>query len=153
MIKRLNQESGFTLTEVVVAQVVLIIGAIAIWTTFVTGSRFNAESEDKTIAANIAQHKMEEIMNTRFRYIVEDHPVGETSFDSEPQALPYWTLNSEGEWVTALSEGRYQISYPDGEDADPLRIKVTILWYNQFDQDSTLSLETLVSMTPGRFRQ
>jgi type II secretory pathway pseudopilin PulG len=153
MIKRLNQESGFTLTEVVVAQVVLIIGAIAIWTTFVTGSRFNAESEDKTIAANIAQHKMEEIMNTRFRYIIEDHPPGETSFDSEPQAIPYWTLNSEGEWVTALSEGRYQVSYPDGEDADPLRIKVTILWYNQFDQDSTLSLETLVSMTPGRFRQ
>lgn len=153
MIKRLAQENGFTITEAVVAQVVLIIGAIAIWTTFVAGSRYNAESEDRTIAANIAQLKMEQIMNTRFRYIVAEHPPGETSFASESQGPPFWTLNTQGEWIISLPQGRYQISYPDGVDADPMRIDVTILWRNSFGQDSSLSLETLVSMTPGRFRQ
>jgi len=153
MMERLAQENGFTITEAVIAQVVLIIGAIAIWTTFVAGSRFNAESEDKTVAANIAQWKMEEIMNTRFRYIVVEHPLGETSFENEPQGRPYWTLNAQDEWIVSLPEGRYQVSYPDGLDADPMRIDVTILWRNGFGRDSTLSLETLVSMTPGRFRQ
>ncbi len=44
-------------------------------------------------------------------------------------------------------------TYPDGLDADPIRIKVSILWDGNFARDSSLSLETLVSMTPGRFRQ
>ena len=122
MIKRLAQESGFTITEAVIAQVVLIIGAIAIWTTFVAGARFNAESEDKTVAANIAQWKKEEIMNTRFRYIVAEHPPGESKFESESQGPPYWTLNTQDEWIVSLPEGRYQVSYPDGLDADPMRI-------------------------------
>jgi len=152
MMKRLAQEGGFTITEAIVAQVVLIIGAIAIWTTFIAGSRFNAESEDRTVATNIAQWKLEEIMNTRFRYIVEEHPPGETSFDDIPEE-PYWDLNSEGDGAPALPDGRCEISYPDGLDADPVRIKVSILWDGSFARDSSLSLETLVSMTPGRFRQ
>jgi len=149
MIKRLAQEGGFTITEAIVAQVVLIIGAIAIWTTFIAGSRFNAESEDRTVATNIAQWKLEEIMNTRFRYIVEEHPPGETSFD-DIQEEPYGNLNSEGDWAPALPDGRCEIGYPDGLDADPIRIKVTILWDGNFAGDSSIELETLVAMTPGR---
>jgi type II secretory pathway pseudopilin PulG len=148
----LNRERGFTIVEVVVAQAILIIGAVAIWSVFTTGARLNAESEDKTIAANVARLKMEEIMNTRFRYIVAEYPAGETAFDSEPQGPPYWTRNSGGAWMPSLPVGRYQVGYPDGEDADPLRIKVTVLWQDRFDRDSSLSLETFVSMTPGRFR-
>ena len=150
--KRLAQEGGFTITEAIVAQVVLIIGAIAIWTTFIAGSRFNAESEDRTVASNIAQWKLEEIMNTRFRYIVEEHPAGETSFYDISEE-PYWAPNSAGDWAVTLPDGRCEISYPDGEDADPVRIKVTVLWDGNFTGDSSLSLETLVSMTPGRFRE
>ena len=148
----MNRERGFTIVEVVVAQAILIIGAVAIWSVFMTGARLNAESEDRTIGSNVARLKLEEIMNTRFRYIVAEHPAGETTFDSEPQGPPYWTRNSEGEWIPSLPGGRYEVSYPDGEDADPLRIKITISWYNHFHQDSSLSLETFVSMTPGRFR-
>ena len=158
MIKLLNQERGFTIIEALIAQVILLVGATAIWSMFVVGSRLNAESEDKTVAANIAQLKVEEIMNTRFRYIVEDHPPGVTAFDggevdgSGTQGPPFWTLDSKGQWRPALPEGKYEISYPDGLDADPLRIKVTISWLGRGHSDSSLSLETLVSMTPGRFR-
>jgi hypothetical protein len=152
MMKLLNQERGFTIIEAVWAQVILIIGAIAIWSALVVGARMNAESEDRTIGANIARLKVEEIVNTRFRYIVEEHPAGETTFESQPQRPPYWTLNSEDKWVPSLPEGKYTITYPDGIDADPLRLKVIISWRGQAYPDSSLSIETLVSMTPGRFR-
>jgi len=151
MIKLLNRERGFTIIEAAMAQVVLIVGAISIWSALVVGARMNAESEDRTIAANVARLKMEEIVNTRFRYIVEEHPADETTFESEPQRPPYWTLNSEGQWVPSLPEGKYAITYPDGEDADPLRVKVVISWRGEAYPNSSLSIETLVSMTPGRF--
>jgi type II secretory pathway pseudopilin PulG len=153
MIRLLNREKGFTIIEGLVAQVVLILVAVATWSAFTAGIRFNAEAEDRTIAANIAQYKVEELMNTPYRYIVERHPAGETSFDSLPQAKPFWTINSEGGWILSLQEGKYVISYPDGEDADPLRIRVAVWWKSQLGHDSSLDLETRVSMTPGRFRQ
>ena len=152
MIRLLNQEKGFGIIEAVVAQVILVLGALCIWNIFVAGSRFNAESEDRAIAANVAQLQMEKLMNTRFRYIVAENPAGETSFESESQREPFWILNSEGVWIPSLQGGKYRISYPDGEDADPLRIMVTVLWNSHLRRESTLSLETLVSMTPGRFR-
>ena len=130
MMQFLDQENGFTIVEAFIAQVILIIVALATWSVFVAGSRFNAESEDRTVAASVAQLKMEEMMNTPFRYIVEQHPAGETRFDSLPQAKPYWIPNSEDQWIPSLPEGRYTIGYPDGVDADPLRIIITISWEN-----------------------
>jgi|GEM_PF-1387467 len=152
MTKLLNRERGFTMIEAIMVQAILIIGAISIWGAFVVGARLNAESEDRTIAANVARLKMEEIANTRFRYIVVEHPAGETTFESQPQEPPYWTLNSQEQWIPSLPEGKYTVSYPNGEDADPLRIKVTVSWLGEAYPDSSLSMETLVSMTPGRFR-
>lgn len=156
IMKSLNQERGFTIIETVVAQVVLVVGALCLWNVYIAGTRFNAESEDRTVAANIAQLQMETIMNTRFRYIVEEHsasPEGGEFFENEQQDEPFWTLNSNDEWIPSLPEGKYKISYPDGEDADPLRVMVTILWNSHLGRESSLSLETLVSMTPGRFRE
>ncbi len=150
--KILDQESGFTLTEVVLALAITLIGAAFIIAVFLAGARFNAESEDRTVAANIAQLKMEEIMNTRFRYITYDHPPGETTFGSRLQAEPYWTIDSQGQWATSLPGGKCKVEYPDGLDADPLRIKVTVSWLGHLGLNSAVSLETLVSMTPGRFR-
>ena len=157
MRKLINQERGFTIIEAVIAQVVLVVGALCIWNVYIAGTRFNAESEDRTIAAAVAQLQIEEIMNTRFRYIVDEHPASPEkgiSFESEPQGEPFWTVNSQGEWISSLPEGRYVISYPgpDDEDSDPLEIRVTIYWNSHLGRESSLSLETLVSMTPGRFR-
>ena len=153
MRKILNQESGFTMIEAILALVITLIGAAFIISVFLAGTRFNAESEDRTVATSIAQLKVEEIMNTRFRYITYDHPpAGETSFTSKPQDNPYWATDSQGQWILSLPEGKYKVEYPDGLDADPLRIKVTVSWLGYLGLNSSVSLETLVSMTPGRFR-
>jgi len=160
--KSLNQERGFTIVETIVAQVVLVLGALCVWNVYMAGTRFNAESEDRTVAANIAQLQMEKIMNTRFRHIVAEHPASPEAgvpFESEQQGEPFWTVTevpttegptTEGaEWILSLPDGRYKISYPDGEDADPLRVMVTILWNSHLKRASSLSMETLVAMTPG----
>ena len=126
MRKLLDEKGGFTVIEAVVAQIMLTIGALSVWSLFVIGSRLNAESEDRTIATNIAQQKIEEIMNTRFRYIVATHPAGQVLFMDEAQEEPYWIYNQKGELVTSLPNGKYIVSYPDGIDADPLRIRVEV---------------------------
>jgi prepilin-type N-terminal cleavage/methylation domain-containing protein len=155
MKKRLDWQRGFTLIEAIVALAVLLIGALATCSAFVIGSRFNAHSEDRTIAANIAQLKMEEIKNTYYLSIVTEHPPGETLFQNESQGEPYWTLNSAGEWRTSLPEGKYEISYPGldlnaGIIPDPLIVIVTVSWSNDVHESSSLSLKTIFSMSPGR---
>jgi len=149
--KLLKQKNGFTVIEAVVAQIMLTIGALSVWSLFVVGSRLNAESEDRTIATNIAQQKMEEIMNTRFRCIVTTHPAGQVLFTDEAQEEPYWIYDRKGELITSLPNGKYTISYPDGLNADPLRIRVKVSWEGMHP-NSFVSMETLVSITPGKFR-
>ncbi|MFC1714486.1 prepilin-type N-terminal cleavage/methylation domain-containing protein [Candidatus Poribacteria bacterium] len=162
MRKLLSQQRGFTLIEVIVGYIVLTITALATCSAFVAGSQLNAKSEDRTIAADIAQLKMEEIKNTYYRYIVYDHPAGETLFKDEPPGEPYWTLNSQGNWITALPEGKCEISYPGldlnaGIIPDPLAVRVTISWLSDIDANSSqsqgissLSLKTVFSISPGR---
>jgi len=149
MIKLLNQERGFTIIEAVVAQVVLIIGALCIWNVYAAKIQFNSESENRAVAASVAQFQMEKIMSTRFRYIVTEYPPGETHFTSESQDKPFWVLDSQGELKQSLPEGRYVISYPDGVDADPLGIMVTVLWSSNIGRELSLNLETRVAMAPG----
>lgn len=160
--KLLNQQSGFTLVEVIIGYVVLTITALATCSAFVAGSRFNATSEDRTVAVNIAQLKMEEIKNTHYRFIVRDHPAGVTLFKNQPQAQPYWTLSSQGGWIPALPEGKYEIIYPGLDLAadiipNPLIVKVTVSWSSATDANpspsqevSSLSLKTIFSIVPGR---
>ena len=154
MIILLNKQRGFTLIEAVMAQAILIIVALATCSAFIVGSRFNAESEDKTIAANIAQLKMEAIKSTHYLSIIYDHPAGVTLFANEPQEEPYWDLNSQGQWKTALPDGQYEISYPGldlaaGVVPDPLVVKVTISWGGDVYASSSLTLKTIFAMAPG----
>ncbi len=152
--RKLKQERGLTLIEVVIAQVILLIGAVAVWSSIIVTTKVNAESEDRTIAANIAQLKVEEIMNRiksepkSFLSIESLYSSAETAFESEPQDSPYWTLSSEGLWIPSLPGGRYIVSYPPVVDADPAkvkRIKVTVLWNGYLYSDSSLSVETLAA--------
>jgi type II secretory pathway component PulJ len=152
--KIMKHERGLTLIEVVIAQVILLIGAVAVWSSIIVTTKVNAESEDRTIAANIAQLKVEEIMNRiksepkSFLSIESLYSSAETAFESEPQDTPYWTLSSEGLWIPSLPGGRYMVSYPPVVDADPAkikRIKVTVLWNGYLYSDSSLSVETLAA--------
>ena len=43
MTELLNRERGFTLIEVIIAHLILVIVSMAIWGAFAAGSRFNAD--------------------------------------------------------------------------------------------------------------
>jgi Tfp pilus assembly protein PilV len=147
-VKRLlNRDGGFTITEALIAQLVLVIGAVSVWSVFVITGRLNAESEDRTIAANIAQRKMEEIMRMDFDSIAEETV---TAFAEKPKSPPYWVLSSTDEWVTSLPEGKYQVSLSPvaGEDPNEIKsVKVTISWRSNThpNSDASLDLNTVVS--------
>jgi len=135
--KIMKQERGITLIEVVIAQVILLIGALAVWSSIIVTTKVNAESEDRTVAANIAQLKIEEIIDRiksepkSFLSIESLYPSVETAFESETQDAPYWTISSEDLWVPSLPGGKYIVNYPPVVDADPAqvkRIKVTVSW-------------------------
>ncbi len=158
--KSLNRESGFTFIEVLVAEAILIIGTLALWSVFVAGSRYNSESENRTVATNIAQYLMEETIENLTSTDFEDvMGTGEVAFESQPQGPPFWALSSAntsqesiywepelwGEWTVSLPEGKYEVSYPDSVTADPLRILVTISWQSNPPRASSLEIQTLVS--------
>ena len=143
------------------AYVVLAITALATCSAFMVGSRFNAKSEDRTVAANIARLKMEEIKNTHYLSIVNEHPAGETLFEQESQQPPYWALNAAGEWTPALPEGKYEITYPGldfsaGVVPDPLTVMVTVTWLNDDtgaspgENTCSVSLKTIFSVAPAK---
>lgn len=132
--------------EAIIAQALLILGALAIWSVLTSGARLNAEAEDKTIAVNIAQYLLEEkvkdLQDTEFADV---SGTGEIGFGDTTTGTPYWTQNSSGSWIVAIPAGTYEISYPDGTNADPLRIMVTITWKSKLPRTSSIDLQTLVS--------
>jgi hypothetical protein len=130
------------------------MGALATCSAFVVGSRFSNHSEDKTIAVNIARLKMEEIKNTYYLSIFNEHPPGEILFENEAKAEPYWILNSSGEWITSLPKGKYEISYPgldlsSGIIPTPLIVKVTVSWSDDIHIKPSITLKTFFGMAPG----
>lgn len=142
-----NNEKGFTLAEAVVAQMILMIVALATLNGFIIGFKFNAESEDKTVATNIAQQKLEEIIKafiTNPNNMGNLHPAGITLFSSLPQITPYY-VSINGVWKEALKNGKYQISYPYGLNANPISVKVTVSWDSPTNKEASVSLESLLS--------
>jgi prepilin-type N-terminal cleavage/methylation domain-containing protein len=71
---------GFTLTEAMMAVVVLGIAAASLLVPFVSGAVVRAEGINRTLAARLASDLMEQIVNTPF-----DQIVGSYNGYSEPQ--------------------------------------------------------------------
>ena len=75
-----TSKQGFTLTEAMMAVVVLGIAAASLLIPFISGAAVRAEGINRTLAARLASDLMEEIVNTPF-----DQIVGSYDGYSEPQ--------------------------------------------------------------------
>ncbi|MHC4132608.1 MAG: type IV pilus modification PilV family protein [Planctomycetota bacterium] len=75
-----RNEGGFTLTEAILAMVILGVASVILVLPFSTGAAIQAEGVNRTIGANLASELMEKVISTSFEQIV-------TSFDgySEPE--------------------------------------------------------------------
>jgi len=66
--------SGFTLTEVSIAVLVLVAAIVPLMTAFVYGARWTAESRDLITAVNLAQGKLEELKNRTYANLEAGEP-------------------------------------------------------------------------------
>ena len=68
-----TSEQGFTLTEAMMAVLVLGIAAVSLLLPFISGAAARAEGINRTLAARLAGDLMEEIVNTPFDQIVDNY--------------------------------------------------------------------------------
>jgi prepilin-type N-terminal cleavage/methylation domain-containing protein len=66
-------KQGFTLTEAMMAVVVLGIAAASLLIPFISGATVRAEGVNRTLAARLASDLMEQIVNTPFDQIVDSY--------------------------------------------------------------------------------
>ncbi len=59
--QRRNGENGFSLIEVLIALVVIVIGVMAVYSMMVMGIRLQVLSRDTTLAIGLAEVKLEEL--------------------------------------------------------------------------------------------
>jgi hypothetical protein len=144
-----NQQEGSILIEGFMGLISLFIICSGIFSTFIAGYKVNAQSEDRTVAANIARYKMEELVTADYDTVVSVHPPGETPFLAETTDTPYWTLNPDGTWKTSLIEGKYTVTYPGYDEVlgiipDPLPVKVEVSWVTPAGNNASLILRTML---------
>lgn len=68
--KRWRKDRGFTLIEIVMTTLILVVGFLIIATSYVAMARANRYSERQDTAINLASRVMEDLRNTRFNQIV-----------------------------------------------------------------------------------
>ncbi len=140
-----KNNSGFTLTEVLIAAVIVVAGIMAYL--MVSGNVIgqNAQSKKKTIAVTLAQDRVESIKNTALTVSLD----GADGLASPTESAGVWTANATGEVVDATgtagtADDIYTRTWTITEHAtlaEFYTVAVTVTW----DGSKTITLDTLIS--------
>lgn len=93
MCRRLEAEDGFTIVEVLVAAVVLALGAAAVLMTLVAGIRDVQRGKQTQVAVKIAQREMEKVRSLGFK---EVSMTALPAKDGSQQESPAYRLSGAG---------------------------------------------------------
>lgn len=120
MVVSFNEDSGFTLIEVLISITILMIIGAFLFNSFSFTVHTNANSKNLTIAASLAQEEMERIKSLNWDEIMDIE-----KSDIDPENYP-----------------GYQKKVEITDQSDPLlkKVVVSIYWENQ-----NLELTTLLS--------
>ena len=137
-IKLHKKNSGFTLVETLIALAILMIAVLAIVQLFPLGLKASHQAKNTTLATNLAQAKMEELISESYSNLA----VGTTTEESLS------TIDSDFSNFTRVTP----INYMDGnldisaQDLGLKKVVVYVSWPNPFTSDrSTTSLVTLIN--------
>ncbi len=116
-----KREQGFTLVEIIVALVILVMGVTMITSIIATVVEKNFLSLRHTQAVNLAQNKIEELLNDGYSSSTLDegsyenplNPINETG-DSSGVFYQYWQVND----VNPIERAKRIISQVEWLDAD-----------------------------------
>ncbi|PIT90710.1 MAG: hypothetical protein COU22_00720 [Candidatus Komeilibacteria bacterium CG10_big_fil_rev_8_21_14_0_10_41_13] len=136
MRKKNNQ--GMTIIEILLAFAIILVGVFSVITIFPYSLSASKNSVNKTIAINLAQARMEEMISSSYNTLTAGQTV-ENSLDSIHQDF------------TAFSR-ETNVTYVDEDLADSVtdlglkKINVNVYWYDLLDKStSTVSLYTLIA--------
>lgn len=126
----MNHERGFTLIEVVASLVIVGIALVAILGMFSIGSRSNSFNQDKVVACNLLQRKLEEVKCKSFDAInsddddevitvngstytlnVEVAPLGIDLTDFVGDNPPLKRVRANVSWATLFGTGMSETAY------------------------------------------
>jgi prepilin-type N-terminal cleavage/methylation domain-containing protein len=141
----LKNESGLTLVELLIAALIVSIGMVAYAMTSGNVMNQNAQSKKESVAATLAQDKMESIRNTALTVLL----TGADALASPTESGGFWTANATGEVLdakgdTGTADAIYTRTWTITEDATLTAfyaMSVTVTW----DGSKTVVLDTLVS--------
>jgi len=149
----IRSQKGFSLAEAILAMFVLLIGVLAVLQLFPAGIKLSAASRYKTIAANVAQAKMEEIYSLPY-----DELISTRISDGSPQRIntdptsPYYGKSQYDRFkrsVTVQSINGQLTPVADAQDDDMTQIIVRVYW-TENNQQKKVELATIISKPWGR---
>jgi len=91
-IVNIKEQKGFTLAEILIAIAILAVAIIAIVQLFTVSGRQNAVAADLTILTTLAQGKMEELKNMKYKSLIANGDAGsvttpETGYFDDPDTF------------------------------------------------------------------
>lgn len=127
--KKLLSPKGFTLIEILVASVILTIGIAMVGTVITTVVKKNFLSLRHTQAVNLAQNKIEQLLNEGYEsplmrdgaYENPMNPINETA-DSSGVFYQFWRIDD----VYPIERAKFITSRVEWEDADGRRRQVLL---------------------------
>ncbi len=121
---------GFTLAEVMVVSLVIMISVVALWRVYMVSLDLIIKAKELRVAADDLKDVFEKIRSVAFSDILDVFPDGGSV---SPSVVGGFLLSDES----------IVVSYPDGTDANPLTIKVTITWTGKDGRVYTRSFYTM----------
>ena len=157
------EESGFTIIEVLVSSLVMVIIAVGVFKSLDTASARSGYQKDKGVAAALAQQDQERLraftvqdlnnyVETRCLQKRTGGYVKDPGCDDDPLLGPTYKIISRTDWVSDQSGTR---SCGTGARSDYIRISSTVSWANPSGTAETganrVSVASLVAPRVGSF--
>lgn len=111
---------GFTLLEILLTLIILMVGVLSITMAFTRGVFVSSDLENVELALNIASAKMEEIKDTDFADLADSGPAADPDFPN------------------------FNLSVDVAQGQNPRQVDVTVDWLLKGDKSSVV-LTTLVA--------
>lgn len=127
------KKKGFTLSELLLAALILVVALSAILIEFLACSVLNDSSRNLTLATTHAGYIMEDIKNTSFANIANNINNGDWDWDSS---------DITGEGLTALRNESIDSSV---SGTTLLTVTVTVSWKDRNNRDRNVALATLIA--------
>lgn len=131
---------GFTLIESTVATVILIIGMFAVMQFFPLSLEITGNSNNRTVATNLSQSKIEEIRSLSYDSIGTGTIETKQRISSDPTSYLY---NYQRETIVELVDADFDTSETD---VGIKKIIVTTYWQSPITKDEkTFSINSIVA--------